>query len=197
MADLMGYDLMGDEGGEDFSVVGDEGEEVGIRLARPGLRMAPGASPLQRRGTLTLPRLPWRTQVAPGVAAPREAMLPLPLSPDQGGGVFTPTVTSIAFRARPQKPFRGERVVAVVAKSAPMAANILMTGGIVIGTQPQIAEIGDVPLDVFAAGAFGVRQSFAQAEPGVEVIARCQVQGTIPADQSIAVSITILGRTIL
>jgi hypothetical protein len=193
--DLMGYDLVGEEGGEEFSVVGEEGgEEVGAaRLARPSLRALPG-----RGRAVTLPRMPWRTQVAPGVALPREAMLPLPLRASAGGGVFTPTLTSIIFSARPQKPFRAERVVAVVSRSVPMAANpVLSGGGLIIGTQPQTAEIGEVPLEVFAPGAFGVRLSMAQAEPGIDIVAQVNIQGTIPAGESIAVSITLLGRSIL
>lgn len=191
MADLMGADLMGEE---DIEVTGDDGggEEIGVRLARPRLA--------QRGRAITLPRLGWRTQAAPGVALPRESLQPLALVSDDGSPTFVFSgPTSKNFRARPQKPFRGERLVAVVTKNGPSAAGIdVQAQTILVGTQPQTAQIANMSLDIFAPSSFGVRLSLAQAEPGVDIlIPVLLVGGTLAGADTITVSLVLIGRTIL
>lgn len=188
MADLMG-DLMGD----DFEVTGEDdgGADMGaIRLARAA----------QSRGrTLQLPpRAAWRSQLAPGVPMPRETMEPLPLTPQSNNGVFSAGVNQIQFSARPQRPFRGERIVATVFRNGPTAtATPILAGGLVVGTQVQSVEIGNLPLEIFAPNAFGVRLNLAAADPGVLISGNVQLFGTpLVAPDTIGVTITILGRSI-
>lgn len=187
MADHMMGDLMGD----DFDMVGEE-EDMGasLRLARPA----------QARGrTLQLPPRPaWRPQLAPGVPLPGETVEPLPLAPQSNNGVFSAGVNQIQFSARPQRPFRGERIVATIFRNGPTAtATPIFAGGIVVGTQVQSVEIGNLPLDIFAPNAFGVRLSLASAEPGVLISGNVQLFGTpLVAPDTIGVTVTILGRSI-
>lgn len=187
MANEMMGDLMGDEG---FDMVGEEEDMgAGLRLARP-----------QGRGrTLQLPPRPsWRPQLAPGVPLPGETMEPLPLAPQSNNGVFGAGVNQITFSARPQRPFRGERVVSTIARTGATATGTpVFAGGIIVGTQVQSVEIGNLPLEIFAPGAFGVRLSLASAEPGVLISGNVQILGTALAGaDTIAVTATILGRSI-
>ena len=189
MADHMMGDLMGDE---NFDMVGDDGDDMGaaaLRLARPS----------GRGRTLALPPRPaWRPQLAPGVPLPGETMEPLPLAPATNSGVFSAGVNQIQFAARPQRPFRGERVVATIFRNGPTAtATPIFAGGIVVGTQVQSVEIGNLPLEIFAPNAFGVRLSLASAEPGVLISGNVQLFGTpLVAPDTIGVTVTILGRSI-
>lgn len=190
MADLMG-DLMGDDGDE-LSLVGEEGgDEMGNRLAR---------TPLPAKGrTLRLPPRPgWRGQIAPGVGMPRESMEPLPLVPQTNNGVFTSAINGIRYSARPQRPYRGERLVATVTRSGTTAGAVvpILQGGVIVGTTVQQAQIGDVPLEIFAPAAFGVRLSLGQAEPGVEVTAPVALIGALTAPDTVTCTLTLIGRSI-
>ncbi len=192
MADLMG-DLMGvGDDGDELSLVGEEGgEELGIRLAR--------ALPAKGR-TLRLPQRPgWRAQLAPGVGVPRESMEPLPLVPQTNGGTFTSTIGAIRYTARPQRPYRGERLVAVVTRVGPSAGTVVpvLSGGLIVGTTVQQAQIGDVPLEIFAPASFGVRLSLGQAEPGVEVTAPVSlIGGGLVSPDTLTATLTLIGRSI-
>jgi len=190
----MANELMGDLMGEDFDMVGDEGgDDMG---AAPGLRLA---RPQGRGRTLQLPpRAAWRNQLAPGVPVPGETMEPLPLAPQSNNGVFSAGVNQITFFARPQRPFRGERIVATVFRNGASAtATPIVAGGLVVGTQVQSVEIGNLPLEIFSPSAFGVRLSLAAADPGVLISANVQLFGTpLVAPDTIGVTITILGRSI-
>lgn len=185
----MAYDVMGDDVmGED-----DEMETVGA----PMRFFAPrGAA---RGSTLRLPPRPgWRQQIAPGVPPPSEGLEALPMVPNQGNGIFLNAgFTSILWEARPQRPFRGERVIALVSRSSGAGGVIpVINPGIFVGTQLQAAELGQVPLETFAPTAFGVRLTLTQAAPGLFIKIPVELIGTVPVGEQVAVSITILGRTV-
>lgn len=176
--------------GDDYETEG-EGDEYSTVGA--GRVLAP-----RRGGMLRLPPKPtWRREVAPGVSPPGEGLEQLPLTPDANSGLFTPTVTDIGFGARPQRPFRGERIIAIVSRSAGATGVIpIINPGIFVGTQLVGAELGDTPLEIFAPNAFGVRLSFFQATPGMLLNIPVRLRGTIPVGESIAVSVAIIGRTV-
>jgi len=189
MADLMG-DLMGMDEVEDM--VGDEGaEEVGVSLMR--------ARPGRGGRSITLPRRPaWRAGLAPGVGLPRESLEPLPLIPQQNNGIFTGTVNAITYLARPQRPFRAERPVVVVARSGASAQGVfpVARGGFLVGTSVQQAQVADLPLEIFAPTSFGVRLALSQAEPGVEITVNAGLTGPLASTDTLTLGITLLGRSI-
>lgn len=141
---------------------------------------------------------PWRTpQLAPGVMAPFEGLVPLQLTADVNAGVLTSAFPLVNFTAQPQKPFRGQRIVAVVNRSAGAgASSVRIQGGIFIGTDLQGASFGDTPLETFAPTAFGVDLVLTPAGPGITVRIPVIATPAVPAGETIAVSITILGRYI-
>jgi hypothetical protein len=142
----------------------------------------------------------WRKrQIAPGVQAPCEDLYPLPFAPNLG----TPTFvnggpTSITLSARPQKPFRGERPVSIVTRSGASAAAIVpvIRGAIRVGTDPQAAQIADMPLEFLDRTSFGVRQIFAPAEPGIDItLDVALVGGALAAGDTITIFFTVFGST--
>jgi len=188
MADLMG-DLMGDGYYEEIGEGSEGGEEMGARLSR--------ARAVGR--TLRLPPRPaWRAGLAPGVQMPRESLEPLVLIPQQNNGIFTSTVTSITYTARPQRPFRAERPVVTVARSGPSAQGVfpVARGGFLVGTTVQQAQVADLPLEIFAPTAFDVRLALSQAEPGVEITANCGLTGPLTSTDTLTLGIALLGRSI-
>jgi hypothetical protein len=142
----------------------------------------------------------WRgNQLAPGVNAPREGMEPLPLVPDVNNGVFTSTVGLITFRARPQRPFRGERLLATVLRSGASTAGVAaVTTGVFVGTDLQQLQIGNYNLEFFAPTAFGVRLDLQAAEPGIDISIGTTVTpaATISGSDFISVQLLLLGRSL-
>ena len=139
-----------------------------------------------------LPRSPgWRQRIAPGVPAPGVGLVPLPLQPSANNGNFDSVVTNIEWEGRPQKPFRGERLIALVGRTAgvPSAVRALATG-LFVGTDPQQAQIANIDLEVFAPTSFGVRLNMVQAEPGVLI--RIPVFASLPIAPGETLSLTLM-----
>lgn len=140
-----------------------------------------------------------RRQIAPGVQAPCDDLYPLPFRPVSGTPTFVAAgPTLITFTARPQKPFRGERPVALVTRVGAGAAAIVpvIRGGIRVGTDPQVGQISDQPIEFFDRSSFGVRMVFAPAEPGIDIELDVQLIGpALGAAETITVFFTVWGST--
>lgn len=216
----MGPDMTGDDMGDD--VLGDAqavadmlGVDVGDVLGAIARRRAPVRRPAPRafgrpgRGQpprqLMAPRLgapltsplPWRApQLAPGVMAPFEGLVPLPLIPNAGGGTFTSVVNNISFQGRPQKPFRGERLVASVRRSAGAGGVLILAQSIFVGTDLQQAFAGGIDIEIFAANSVDVRMVFTSAQPGIEYSILCTPSIAVPVGETVSVSLTVLGRIV-
>jgi len=177
----MAYDDEGSVWGEDMAVVG---------AARPG------AVAVQRPMLRLPPRPQWRNQLAPGVNNPGEGMETLPMT-EKSGGIFTSVITSLLFEAFPQRPFRAERLIAIVSRSAGVTAIPVIRPAIFIGTHPEATSLGDVALEIFSPQAFGVRLSCVQAEPGIRIFIPVELIGTAlaPGD-TIACNVTFIGRSV-
>ena len=186
---------MGEEYGLDGDVLGDLLGDATVG-AVPAAARAAGA--LARAGRLAkmIPRAPqWRQRIAPGVPAPGVGLVPLPLQPSANGGVFTSAVNAIDFEGRPQKPFRGERLIALIGRSAGVPTSTrALTTGIFVGTDPQQAQIANIDLEVFAPTSFGVRLNMVQAEPGVLIRLPCLPSAAIAMGESFSLTLMILGH---
>lgn len=191
--DVLGDDVLGDSyyGGGGMNVVGaEEVQAAQAVLARAAAQGQPAGARVVR---IPGRRPEWRDRLAPGVPMPGTKLYPLALTPLAGGGIFIPALTAIQFTARPQKPFRGERLIAIVRPSA--GATAIVLGEIFVGTDLVQATAGGIPLDTFAPNAFGVRMAWPQSEPGIEVRVNCTLQGVLGAGESINVSLVVLGET--
>lgn len=191
--DVLGDDVLGDTfygGAPGMHVVGAEEAAAAVRTLARAAQQGGAAGAIAAR----VRRPDWRERLAPGAAMPGTKLYPLALTPQAGGGILLPALTAITFLARPQKPFRGERLVAIVSRSAGATA-VIPTGELFVGTDLVQATAGGIPLETFGPNAFGVRMAWPQAEPGVEVRINVGIIGTIPAGESIAVSLVVLGET--
>lgn len=183
------------EDGQFFEVMGedDEFQTVGAarRLVRPVARPQGAALRLQAPPA-------WRRAVAPGVDLPGEGMEQLPLFPDSNNGVFSSTVTDIVFTSKTQRAFRGERPVVIIGRNGTSASGVLPVArpGFFVGTQIVGAALGDVALDAFGPTAFGVRMSFHQATPGVEIVVPVRLNGLLTPGDTISVAMFIIGRSV-
>jgi hypothetical protein len=178
LGEVLGIDTMGDLDGMD--TVGRRRR----RAKRAAGRMM--AKPNWRQG-----------QLAPGVQMPREGLEPLPMVPDVNGGTFSAAVTNIRFNARPQRPFRGERLLVQVLRTGASAAGLAVLGqGFFVGTALQQLQIGAINLEFFAATAFGVRLDLIPAEPGIDISTLVNLSGVLAGADIINVQMMLLGRSI-
>lgn len=141
----------------------------------------------------------WRMgQLAPGVQSPREGMEPLVMTPSNATGVFSATVTNITYTARPQRPFRGERLLTQVIRSGTTAAAAapVATNGIFVGTALQQLTIGALPLEFFTPTAFGVRLDLMPAEPGIDITMQTNLTAALTTTDTLTLLVMILGRSI-
>lgn len=173
------------------------GEVLGEVL---GDDMTEGMSVVGRAGgMLRVPARPsWRNAIAPGVAYPGQGLEPLPLTNPAGAAQFTSVVTTFNMEARPQRPFRAERLLASVRRVGATAAGLtVLCTGIFIGTQLQSLELGNFDIEFFGPTAFGVRLNLVSATPGMLVrLPLIIAGGALVAPDVINVSLMFLGRSI-
>ncbi len=169
--DLEGDDLEGDElDGED--VVG-----MVVRNPRTGRRQmikAPKGAMVRsaRSGpSITLPKKPnWRKRaIGPGVSAPADDRLIVPLSALTNGGTFSATVSNIIFQGRPQKPFQGKRLLVKVVRTGTSSTGALL-GQLFAGSDLQQGALGRFDIEsIGSATAFDTGISMTPVEPGVDL----------------------------
>ena len=202
MGELDGYELEGDIEGDELSGDSVLGADVlGMSLvgaARRPRAVARRAAPA-RAAAAAKPR--WRNELAPGVPVPGYGVFPIPLTPATNNGTFTgpggtpASVTNIEYRTVAQIPFRGERLLARVTRSAGAAASqVFATNGVHIGIRPQIGVLGPMNLEDYGANAFGVRMVMQPATQGAEIRVFAYVQPALTGTETLTLSIQILGR---
>lgn len=187
--DVMG-DVMGDDDDDD-QVVGyaDDGSPiiVGARRRRRAKRGRPG-------GMIRVAKPNWRqSQVAPGVIAPDQGMLPLPMQ-GQPSNTFSAAVQNITFQGQIQKPFRGERLLVSTVRTGPTAVGIIL-GQLFVGTDLNQLDVTQFDVEqVGAPNAFGVRLALKPAQPGVFIRLVCGLSAAVGGADTIFCSVTLLGR---
>lgn len=184
--------IMGDD---DEGVEGYQDEMIGApRFYMPKRAPAPRMQPpILRLGPVPA----WRQAVAPGVDIPGQVIEQLPFRSDNNGVFQGGLGTSSLFYARPQRAFRGERILATVARSAGAGGvQVVVNPGIFVGTNLIGADLGDTPIEAFVSNAFGVRMMLSQATPGMEIKIPVELRGTLAVGETITVSLVVFGRTI-
>lgn len=206
---VLGMDVVGDVLGDDIDgyedVDGDEEVIVGAvavnpRTGRRRIIRRPAARLPGRAAGPTMqlaPKPNWRQgQVAPGVQAPQEGMVPLPLI-GEPSGTFSATVAAITFVGQVQEPYRPERLLVSVVRTGTTAAAPRVMGQLFVGTKLQQAQIAPFDIELIGtANAFGVRLSCQQVEPGVFVNLQCVLTGALTTTDTILVNAMFLGRVI-
>lgn len=191
---VLGMDMMGD--GE---LDGDELEGDDELSGDAVLGMALVGAAARRRAARggSHPKKPrWRNDLAPGVPTPGYGVFPIPLSPQTNNGVFTGGNANIEFKAVTQIPFRGERLLARVARNGTTAngALVFANNGVHVGIRPQVGVLGPINLEDYSANAFGVRLVMQPATQGAEIRIFAFVQPAVTGTDTLALSLQILGR---
>lgn len=185
--DVMGYSgPMGNyQGGAQVVGYDEEGYPVVVGRARP--RQA------QRAPMVRIVKPEWRQgQLAPGVQAPDQGLLTLPM----GGFTFTASAQTNTFSGQVQKPFRGERFLIRVVRTGTTATGTILAQ-LFVGTDLAMLDVSPVDLESLAdPQAFGVRLTMKPAQPGVFIRALCTLDTVLTGSDTIKVSLQLLGRNI-
>lgn len=220
----MSYDPTSYDTAGQYATMGDEdgSEEIGAvppgaMLRRPAAFAPRGAAPQQRGrqmfnpgalramtqpGGLTEARVrqliaehmsslvPWSG--IPPRPRPDEAMFPL------GLGVATFNAGSglnLTLTARPQRAFRGERLVLTSVRDGASTDGLLVTiTDIKIGDVSQKVGGGALPANVFSNDAFGVRLMLDAAVPGVDITLSLTISGAPTGTDFLTIAGAIIGR---
>lgn len=183
MGDVMGYaGPMGDyEGGAAVVGYDDQGYPIVV-----GARRKPKPKVL-----LTKPG--WRSgQVAPGVIAPDQGLLSLPM----GNFTFALAAQTFTFAGQVQKPFRGERLLVTTVRTGTSAVGRLL-GQIFVGSD--LAALDVPPVDIEQLGspqAFGVRMTMKPCQPGVFIRIVTALSSALSGTDTIFATIQLLGRNV-
>lgn len=207
------------EGG-DYETTGEDGEMMGAAAPlalRPMAARMPAARPAPRpvaRPAATPYRAPVqsgpsvaqvqalvRSEIDRALAArvpygdvpqrprPDEAMFPMGL----GFVTLTQAAPALTLEARPQRAFRGERLILQVYRGTGAEAATVLVDEFTVGDYKQTVGDGLVDAAVFAPDAFGVRLMLDGTVPGV--IFRIPLIGVnIPPATSVVVTASVIGR---
>lgn len=138
----------------------------------------------------------WRRgQLAPGVIAPDQGLLPLPLKGNPSN-TFDLNTISITFEGQVQKPFRPERLNVTVVRTGTSATGLLL-GKIFNGTDLQ--QLNTPDMDIEALGnpnAFGFRLTMKPVQPGVDITIPITLSSALTTTDTILVSMFLLGRNV-
>lgn len=186
--DVMG-DVMGYEGpmGEVVGYDPDTGYPIVVgRAARAARRPV-------RRANVSVRRPEWRDgQLAPGVIAPDQGLLPLPM----GNFSFVLAAQTFTFQGSTQKPFRGERLLVSTVRTGASAVGRLL-GLPFVGTDLALLDINEIDLEQIGSNqAFGARLTMKPAQPGVLIRIRTILSSALAGADSIFTSVQLLGRNI-
>lgn len=193
MGDVMGYaGPMGDYEGSALVGYDSWGGPLVVGAARRRRVVRPGG-----RSPILVRKPGWRaSQVAPGVIAPDQGMLPLPMPGNAGVNTFTSVINTITFQGSLQKPFRGERLLVSVVRTGASAVGRLM-GQLFVGTDLQQADIP--PMDIELVGdpaGFGLRLTMKPAQPGVLIRIQTTLSVPLVAPDTIQVNVQLNGRIV-
>jgi hypothetical protein len=152
-----------------------------------------GARGRRRRPTVQLQKPGWReSQLAPGVIAPDQGMLTLPM----GNFTYTASAQTNRFQGQVQKPFRGERFLIRVVRTGTTATGTILAQ-LFVGTDLAMLDVDPVDLESLAnPQAFGARLTMKPAQPGVFIRALTTLDTVLTGSDTIKVSLQLLGRNI-
>jgi len=199
--DVMGGDVMG-YGGYAGPMGDYEGQAVvgWDEYGEPLVVGAPRRRRVLRRGVkrtgIQVARPGWRSQqLAPGVQAPDQGMLTLPLT-GIPGNTFLLATQNITFQGQVQKPFRPERLLVTTVRTGPSAIGRLLAN-IFVGTDLQQLDVAAVDIEQLGdPAAFGVRLAMTPAQPGVFIRLVTALSNAIAGADSIFTTIQICGRAV-
>lgn len=131
-------------------------------------------------------------QPMPGVpkAGPRIEPLGFPILTFTNASGLTLVATT-----RPQKPFKGSRLVLDIARTGVGATGLISVASLKVGARDVLVNANPIGAGTFAPNAFGVELMMDEAVPGIDVVLTLTCSVAPGAGERIDVNGTVLGMT--
>jgi len=138
--------------------------------------------------------------------AQRQLMTPMPGVPKAGPRLepvgfpafafVVAGATTIAQTTRPQKPFKGSRLVIDIARTGATATGLITVVSLKIGARDVLINANPIGAGTFAANAFGVELMMDEATPGIDIVLTLATSAApTAAGDRIDIAATIVGMT--
>lgn len=200
---LAGLEGIADDGGDAGAISALEGlaaEELGRRWRNQQARsrgrtpspQARAQAPSNTVGVMNMP-LANLVSAIPGAPARGLRKVPLPL----GTVAFTATSgTSLQFRARTQRPYKGTRLIFVVNRTGATATGLLSATEIKIGQDPQPAADGAMPLEAFGPQVWDADLDLTPLTPGIDIVITAAISAAPAAADRVDVGGVMFGYSV-
>lgn len=169
-----------------------------------GARPMPMAPP-QMFNRPPMPYQGWRPQGNYGIPAGR-IMPSIPGAPAIGVKLQPLGFNAITFTAasgltlpattRPQKPFKGKRLVADIARTGASATGLVTITSLTIGVNNQFVSTGPVGAGAFAAGAFDTNVELSACSTALDITVNYAISVAPAMADTVAIATTLFGETV-
>ena len=110
---------------------------------------------------------------------------------------FTATSgTSLVASTRPQKPFKGRRLVVDIARTGATATGLITITAINIGVNNQLVSSGAIGAGAFAATAFDCNVELSACSTALDITVNYSTTLAPTAPDNIAIATTLFGETV-
>lgn len=110
---------------------------------------------------------------------------------------FTATSgTALPATTRPQKPFKGKRLVVDLARTGTTATGLVTISSLTIGVQNQFVSTGSIGAAAFAAGAFDVNMELSACSTALDITVNYSISAAPTTTDRVDVGTTLFGETV-
>lgn len=191
MGDLVGALALGDaEWASDLADVGATFRQVPV----PGMQFRPFPPPPAMPG-YGATVMPTRRLIPTVPGAPKIGLRLQPL----GFPIVTFTASSgvsLSTQSRPQRPFKGKRLVVDLARVGTSATGLVSVTSLSIGTNNQFVSTGAVPASMFAGNSFDTNVELAACSTALDITVAFQISAAPAMTDTVAVQAGLIGESI-
>lgn len=116
-----------------------------------------------------------------------------------GFGTVTFTATSgtaLPASTRPQKPFKGRRLIVALARTGTTATGLVSIASLTIGVNNQFVSTGAVGADAFGPGAFDANVELSACSTALDITVNYTITAAPTMTDTVAISTTLFGETV-
>lgn len=104
--------------------------------------------------------------------------------------------TALVATTRPQKPFKGRRLVVDIARTGATATGLVSITAITVGVNNQLASTGAVGAGAFVAGAFDCNVELSACSSALDISVNYAISAAPTMTDTVVVSTTLFGETV-
>lgn len=104
--------------------------------------------------------------------------------------------TALAATTRPQKPFKGRRLVCDIARTGTTSTGLVSITAITIGVNNQLVSTGAVGAGAFAATAFDTNVELSACSTALDISVNYSISAAPTTTDTVAIATTLFGETV-